>query len=216
MRVLVFSTLSRRRLQPWVDAIQSTSVVTEVLTIGPEDWPLLSRRANGSMTHAGELLSRIRAWQADCGVAIGAPHLPPLVHSIPRMGTLAVRLGAGPDEPAGFHELWHGEEYATATVQWIGIDRRGVGAGGRIPIYRDDSIGLVRRRLEEMGCLLLASALTRVAEGGSPGVTYVTPIVTAELPSLVRRCALHVRVAWRRWRARASVFLVAKTAAVLA
>lgn len=214
MRVILFSSRDGEQLAVWREAIRRVPAVSDVLTVGPAEAPFLAHGSRDGISSAHGLLSRVRAWRPDCGVAVAVPNLPPLVYSIPRLGTLGVRLGDGVADPPGLHELVAGATLAPVVVQWLGIDRRGIGASGRVPVYADDSPGLLAKRLEELGCLLLADALARVATGGAPGTSFVQPAPIFEPPGALRRAIQRHRLAWRRTRQRLTTFRIAKGAAV--
>jgi peptidoglycan/xylan/chitin deacetylase (PgdA/CDA1 family) len=203
MRVVIFSTHPEERLSAWCEAISRVASVTDILTIGPGDGNFMTCMKRGSMTHCGELLARVRGWQADIGVALGIAQLPPLLHTIPRMGTLNVRLGAGAQgTPPGMHEMFMGAAEVRAAVHWLGVDRRGLGAEGRIPLYRDDSVEVVRERLDELGRLLLTDAVARVAAGGAPGIASLHPPEPLRPLTSMERAQVRMAAGWRRIRRR--------------
>jgi peptidoglycan/xylan/chitin deacetylase (PgdA/CDA1 family) len=213
MRVVVFSTYSRERLAPWLQAIRRTPAVSDVLAIGPDEAEFLKRHPRDPMLKAGALLAELRAWNADCGVAIAAPRLPPLVYTIPASGTLNVRLGEAQSEWPGLRELWYGMAHASAYVHWLGVDRRAIGAAGRVPVYNDDTIEAVGKRLEELAQLLLTDALARVATGAPPGSEPVHPEPHTRPTKVGRHIALRLRTAIIRFRNRLTPFTVAKLGA---
>jgi len=214
MRVVVFSTYTDDRIRAWTDAIRRVRAVSDVLTIGPRDAEFLAKGASTGVSKSGALLARIRAWQPDCGVAIAAPRLPSVVSSTPPFGCLEVRIGEGAGEPPGLRELASELDDAEVAVHWLGIDRRGVGARGRVPLYPDDSLADARERMEELGRLLLCEALARVATGGAPGTVHVPPLPPMRKPSWLREMSWRRRIAWRRARLRWTPFVVAKNAIV--
>jgi len=193
MRVVVFTTLAPERLAPWHEVIRQTQGVSAVMIVRLSP----GGAAPEGLQDFGSLLVDVRAWHADCGLAIGVPSLPPVFHTLPARGTLGVRMGHGPvtpDEPPGFWEMWSGADRIVAEVDWLGLERAGVGAVGAAPVYPHDTPASLGARAEELGRLLVSAALRAIAEGKPLSGRRTRPAEAAAQPTPPQRLAMWSRV----------------------
>jgi len=172
--------------------------------------------------HAAAALERVRQWQPDLGLSIGAPVLRPALFEIPKLGTLNLHLGRVPDyrgAPPGFWELYTGAHRIGATVHWIdrGLDTGAVVRAGEALIYEDDTLARVEARACELGRHVLRDALRQVATGASGATPQPVGGHTFRFPTLRQRARLAGRLALRRWARRlGNLRGVVKTVAILA
>lgn len=157
--------------------------------------------------HDEEVLARIRAWNPDLGVSLGAPILKPALFSIPRLGTVNVHLGKVPEfrgAPPGFWELWHGETEVGATIHWMdaGLDTGAVLEEATAPLYRHDTPARAEARAAELGQALLATALRRIASGDVQAVPQRSGGRTNRFPTIRQEFTLWRRLTWARMKAR--------------
>jgi folate-dependent phosphoribosylglycinamide formyltransferase PurN/peptidoglycan/xylan/chitin deacetylase (PgdA/CDA1 family) len=168
------------------------------------------------------LLERVRQWQPDLGLSIGAPILRPLLFRIPKLGTMNLHLGRVPEyrgAPPGFWELYTGARAIGATVHWVdeGLDTGPVVATAEAPIYESDTLARVEARARELGRRALATALKHVADGARVAAPQSSGGRTFRFPTVKQRAILAGRLALRRWgRAIRDVRGMAKAAAMLA
>jgi methionyl-tRNA formyltransferase/peptidoglycan/xylan/chitin deacetylase (PgdA/CDA1 family) len=153
--------------------------------------------------HAESVLDRVRAWNADVGVSIGAPILRESLFTLPRLGTVNVHLGRVPDfrgAPPGFWELWYGASHVGATIHWIDakLDTGPVLAEGLAPIYPHDTTERVEARARELGVLLFSRTMRDVVAGRAVGTPQLQGGRTNRFPTLTQRLQLALRLWWRR------------------
>ncbi len=171
--------------------------------------------------HSTPVLERIRRWQPDLGLSIGAPILRPALFRIPKLGTLNLHLGRVPEyrgAPPGFWELYTGARRIGATVHWVdeGLDTGDVVAAAQAPIYDTDTLRRVEARAQELGHLMLAASLRQVAGGGHVATPQRPGGRTFRLPTVKQRAVLVGRLTLRRWGRRIrDVRGIVKAAAVL-
>ncbi len=165
--------------------------------------------------HGADVVERVREWQPDLGVSLGAPILNPELFTVPSRGTINLHLGKVPEyrgAPPGFWELWTGATEVGATVHWIdeGLDTGPVIAAAVAPVYSRDTLKRVQARAEELGVIVLQRALTRLASGeevrGAPqpqgGHAFRSPTVGQRVRLAVR---LRVRSARESLRPRSLI-----------
>jgi peptidoglycan/xylan/chitin deacetylase (PgdA/CDA1 family)/folate-dependent phosphoribosylglycinamide formyltransferase PurN len=154
--------------------------------------------------HSAPMLERVRQWQPDLGLSIGAPVLRAGLFQIPRIGTLNLHLGRVPDfrgAPPGFWELYTGAKSIGATVHWIdaGLDTGPVVAAAEAAIYEADTLARVEARAHELGHRVLAAALGQVAAGMPRATPQAPGGRTFRFPTVKQRAILTIRLALRRW-----------------
>lgn len=172
--------------------------------------------------HAPEVLERVRRFDADLGISLGAPILKASLFRLPRRGTINLHSGRVPDfrgAPPAFWELVHGATTIGATVHWMdeGLDTGAVIAAAEAPIYPHDRLADVEARAGELGTLMLETALHRLAAGEAP--VQPQPAAggaTHRFPTLRQRAALGGRQWRRRMTHRLAPRQLAKSAALLA
>jgi peptidoglycan/xylan/chitin deacetylase (PgdA/CDA1 family) len=192
VRIVLFSVYRDYRLNAWCTAIRDSGVASELCVV-LTDYP-------GAPAPTED---ELRKWQPDCGVLLGDSQPTSSMCAIPKLGTLEVRLGHGPDDAhhgPGFWELWHEEAEVRATVHWRGLSRAALGASARAPIYARDTLHDVAARADELGQALLTTALRRVAGGEPPGDEHAEPTRPREVPTPFQRLALQQRIRWRATR----------------
>jgi peptidoglycan/xylan/chitin deacetylase (PgdA/CDA1 family) len=165
-----------------------------------------------------ESLSRVAAWRPDLGVSLGAPILKPEVFALPARGTINLHQGKVPDfrgAPPAFWELLTGASEVGATVHWVdaGLDTGRVITAATAPLYRHDSLRTAQARAAELGRIVLADALARVAAGPAEGTPQPPGGRTFRIPLLKQRIALAARLAARRLRRAVAPRALAKAVA---
>lgn len=166
------------------------------------------------------LLARLRGWEPDLGVSIGAPILKPATFSLPRLGTLNLHLGRVPHfrgAPPAFWELHEGAAEIGATVHWVdaALDTGDVIAEAVAPLVARDTLESAEARAVELGRRVLGEALAKVAAGGDEGTPQGSGGRTYRTPTLRQRARLALRLRVRRLRAVLQPRAVAKTLAAV-
>jgi len=154
--------------------------------------------------HSAAVLKRVREWQPDLGLSIGAPILRPALFRIPRLGTLNLHLGHVPEyrgAPPGFWELYTGARSIGATVHLVdeGLDTGPVVGAAQAPLYETDTLARVEARARELGSRVLVGVLRHVAAGAWVATPQPPGGRTFRFPTVKQRAILASRLALRRW-----------------
>ncbi len=112
----------------------------------------------------------LRGLQPDLGIVLGTRVLQRSTFSVPRLGSLNLHKGKVPEYrglPPGFWELYEGQSTAGVTVHFVDekLDTGDVVAESSVDIHPRDSPETLRTKLDVCGAELLATCVSRIADG---------------------------------------------------
>ena len=155
--------------------------------------------------HAKDVLDRVKTWNPDLGLSIGAPILRQKLFSIPTMGTINVHCAKLPDyrgAPPGFWEVREGATEIGASVHWMdeGLDTGDIIASATASIYENDRVSDVQKRALELGRLVLEKTLKVITEGKLEGTKQNEGGSTFKQPLVREKIKVHIQNLFSRYK----------------
>jgi folate-dependent phosphoribosylglycinamide formyltransferase PurN len=143
---------------------------------------------------------QLRALDPDLAIVWGTRILPPEIFDIPRDGSIGVHAGKIPEYrggPAGFWELYNGEQTVGVTVQQLNdeLDAGQILAQETVPVRSDDRLADIRKRQEALTPDLVVQTVQGLADGsleprewdGTKGTVNTPPTLIQLLRFKLRR-----------------------------